>query len=100
MGANWFESGATPYTIQQWSSIQPLRRNGEFTDKTIISAYDMVKKKRILLDGNKRATILTSENQSQMKPNIEISLYEWYGERVNMIFPCEFCHLYGTSPDA
>lgn len=99
-GTNWFELGTTPYTIQQWSSIQSITRIGEFKDKTIISVCDTAKRKRILIDGNKRATVLTSEVQSQKRPTIDISIYEWYGECVNMIFPCEFCHLYGTSLDA
>lgn len=98
-GANWFESGAKSYTLQQWSSIQPLKKNQEFTDNTIISVYDRLKKKRILVDGNDRATILTSEDQSQTKPNIDILLYEGYGEHVNMIFPCEFCQFYGSNHD-
>jgi hypothetical protein len=47
-GTNWFESESTPYTVERWSTIQPITRNGEFTDKTIISVCDMAKKKRIL----------------------------------------------------
>jgi len=96
-GINWFEPGAMSYTIQQWSVRNPVKRRGEFNKNIIISVRDTVKKKRILVDGNDRATILTSEVNSQVQPNIDVFLYEWCGEHVNMIFPCEFCQFYNTS---
>jgi hypothetical protein len=77
-GANWFDLGARSYTVQEQSLKQPLIRNGEFTNNTIISVYDTVKKKRVLVDGNDRATILTTESRSQTKAIIDIMLYEWY----------------------
>jgi hypothetical protein len=97
--ANWFDLGARSYTIKKWSLKQPIKRQGQFTNNAITSVYDTVRKKRILIDGNKRATVLTTEDQSQTKPDIDILIYEWYGKHVNMIFPCDFCQLYRTSPD-
>ncbi|MBI4548286.1 MAG: hypothetical protein HY707_09915 [Ignavibacteriae bacterium] len=91
----WQREDAENYTLKEFASDKQndpeFTRQGEFTGNIIISAYDTQRDKRVIIDGIHRATILTNECEKQLRiPNATI--YECYGDKVDRIFSCDFCH--------
>lgn len=64
----------------------------EFGDGVIVTAYDTMKRKRLILDGIHRAAIMTNESKSRTRLP-RATVIECYGNKVNQLFPFDTIHL-------
>jgi hypothetical protein len=63
-----------------------------FVDNTIITVFDSKKKKRLIIDGQHRASAITIACEKKDKiPKVRV--LECYGKSVNLIFPCDVYQL-------
>lgn len=93
---NWDRPEARHYTLQDWVSMHGNNPSFRRSGNIIISVYDSVKEKRVIVDGIHRGALLSSWNSGQDNQFSENSVYEWYGPFVNVIFPCDLCHFYSN----
>jgi hypothetical protein len=63
-----------------------------FVDNTIITIFNSKKKKRLIIDGQHRASAITITCEKKDKiPKVRVM--ECYGKSVNLIFPCDIYQL-------
>jgi hypothetical protein len=63
-----------------------------FADNTIITVFDNRKEKRLIIDGQHRASAITIICEKKDKiPKVRV--LECYGNFVNLIFPCDVYQL-------
>jgi hypothetical protein len=92
--ANYNDPNAVHYTLQEYGAIHG--NDPEYQSKTgdvLISAFDTIKKKRVIVDGIHRAAVMSSE-YSKDSDFTDRKVYEWYGPNVKEIFPYDFMQFY------
>jgi hypothetical protein len=88
------DQNAVHYTLREWGAMNG--DNPKFKEKTgdiLISAYDTLKNKRVILDGVHRGAVMSSvhSNESDFVNRI---VYEWFGRNVKELFPNDFKQFY------
>jgi hypothetical protein len=96
----WFAPQARHRTLHDWSVLHGDEPTYQRPGKIIVSAYDSIKGKRIVVDGIHRAAVITRSNLTRKEQFPTTIVYEWSGPFLNMIFPCDFCHFYESEPRA
>lgn len=60
----------------------------KFTNDVFITTFDINKQKRLIVDGLHRASALTVACEEGI--NIpKVRIFESYGDKINVIFPCD-----------
>ena len=103
-GLDWHSKTAVNYSLRDLASdtkgnpefsrrVDPLSLEPrDFEDDVIVTAYNPVRKQRLIVDGIHRAAILTNEsNDKSAFPSARV--IECYGEKVDWLFPCDFGRL-------
>jgi hypothetical protein len=85
---------AVHFTLQEWGLIHG--NDPEYKNKTgdvLISTFDTIRKKRVIVDGIHRAAVMSSE-YSNSSDFADRRIYEWYGPYVKQLFPFDFKQFY------
>jgi hypothetical protein len=85
---------AVHFTVEEWGI--KYGNDPEYQNKAgniLISAFDTIRKKRVIVDGTHRASVMSSEysNNSDFPDR---RILEWYGPNVKEIFPYDFMQFY------
>jgi hypothetical protein len=98
-GKNWQNEDGRKQTFKEWMEADNHRKkekyifdSSRFEDNVIITAYDTVKQKRLVLDGQHRASAITIACEKGVSMP-EVRVFECYGNAVSMIFPCDVYQL-------
>jgi hypothetical protein len=98
-GKNWLDEDGKKQTFNEWMEIDNHRRKEEyifdssrFNDNVIITLYDTVKQKRLILDGQHRASAITIAYEKGVSMP-EVRVLECYGSAVSVIFSCDVYQL-------
>lgn len=67
----------------------------KFEDRIFCTVYDTQKRSRLIVDGSHRANALTLECDKGLKNMPSVTINECYGDRVDVIFPCDIRQLPG-----
>jgi hypothetical protein len=63
-------------------------------DDCVITVFDEIKQKRLLVDGINRSAALTMACEEDLKRDIDtVRIFECYGSHVDVIFPCDIPQL-------
>ena len=95
------DSKAVHYTLQQYGDKYGAEysNNPKYRSKTrdiLVSAYDTFKNKRVIVDGIHRAAVMSSTYSDDSDYSNRI-VYEWYGDKVNELFPYDFKPFYRSN---
>lgn len=98
------DSNAMHYTLQEYGDKHGFEysNNPKYRSKTcdiLVSAYDSIKDKRVIVDGIHRAAVMSSKYSDDSDFANRI-VYEWYGDKVNGIFPYDFKPFYCDDSNA
>jgi hypothetical protein len=91
---------AVHYTLQDWGAKHG--NDPEYQSKTgdiLISAFDTIKNKRVIVDGVHRGAVMSSKYSRDSDYSDRI-VYEWYGHKVRVIFPYDFMQFYRDDASA
>ena len=87
---NYDDPNAVHFTVQDWGVKHG--NDPEYQKKTgniLISAFDTIKNKRVIIDGVHRGAVMSSAYSKDNDYTDKI-VYEWYGSNVKDIFPYDF----------
>ena len=98
-GKNWEDKDGQKQPFKKWMITDKHREKDNyvfnvdrFVDNTIITVFDSKKKKRLIIDGQHRASAITIACEKKDKiPKVRV--LECYGKLVNLIFPCDVYQL-------
>jgi hypothetical protein len=90
-GFDWTRPCAENYSVREKAKEEPSKlREGE--TMLIMTAYDSIINKRLVVDGCKRAVALeTATNRNRTIPRVRV--LECFGAQVHCIFWCDFLNL-------
>jgi hypothetical protein len=96
---NWQNEDGKKQTFKEWMEADNHRQKEQyifdisrFNDNVIITVYDTVKQKRLILDGQHRASAITIACEKGVSMP-EVKVLECYGSAVSVIFPCDVYQL-------
>lgn len=96
-GKTWKDVDGKKMPLRTWAKEKrndhEFIRNRAFDNDIIITAYDTDKRKRLIIDGIHRASILTNECENRNIEFTPMKIYECYGKLVMTIFPCDIIQL-------
>jgi len=100
IGHNWKAINGEKLNFTQWMS-RIKEQTGyfrfekeKFIDPIFCTVFDTQKQKRLIVDGLKRANALTTAcKEDKMKNMSDITIVECYGDRVDIIYPCDIHQL-------
>ena len=96
-GKTWKDVDGKKMPLREWAKEKrndhEFTRNRSFDDDIIITAYDADKRKRLIIDGIRRASILTNECENKDAEFSPMKIWECYGKQLITIFPCDIIQL-------
>jgi len=89
-----YDPSAVHFTLKEYGV--KYGNNPDYQNRTgdiLVSAFDISKNKRVIVDGIHRGAVMSSKysNDSDYSQRI---VYEWYGDRVGEIFTYDFMPFY------
>jgi hypothetical protein len=91
---NYDDTKAVHFTVQDWGAKHG--NDPEYQNKIgniLVSAFDTIKNKRIIVDGVHRGAVMSSA-YSKDNDYTDRVVYEWYSPNVKEIFPNDFKQFY------
>ena len=96
-GKTWKDVDGKKMPLREWAKEKrndhEFTRNRSFDNDIIITAYDTDKRKRLIIDGIRRASILTNECENKDAEFSPMKIWECYGKQLMTIFPCDIIQL-------
>ncbi len=96
---NWKSISGQKYRFLDWMSR--ARKDSsyfefddrKFVDPVFCTVFDTKRNKRLIVDGLHRSNALTLACYEERKDMIPVSIVECFGERVDIIYPCDIHQL-------
>ena len=98
-GKSWYDLDGKKQLFLDWMATGKIRNNPhyqldqtKFSNNIITTTFDTSKQKRLIVDGIHRSVALTIASETGL-PIPEIKVMECYGDRVDVVFPCDIHQL-------
>ena len=96
---DWEDVDSKKQSFAEWFNSQKAKQNGysdldskKFLDNIIITTFDTIKNKRLIVDGMHRSYALLKACYDKVDIP-EVKIFECYGSKIEVIFPCDIHQL-------